>query len=110
MQTVRALAQHPAFSLKNPNRARSLIFSFCSGNPSAFHAADGSAYAFWAEQVIALNGSNPQVAARLARSMDRWRKYAPALQERMRAALRQVADTPGLSRDVAEVVTKSLAV
>ena len=109
VQTVRALAEHPAFTLKNPNRARSLIFSFCNGNPSAFHAADGSGYCFWAEQVIALNGSNPQVAARLARSLDRWRKYAPALQERMRNALRQVADAPTLSRDVAEVITKSLA-
>ena len=109
VQTVRALMQHPAFTLKNPNRARSLIFSFCNGNPAAFHAIDGSGYAFWAEQVIALNGSNPQVAARLARSLDRWRKYAPGLQERMRAALRQVADSPNLSRDVAEVVSKSLA-
>jgi len=109
VETVRTLAQHPAFSLKNPNRARSLIFSFCNGNPSAFHALDGSGYAFWAEQVIALNASNPQVAARLARSLDRWRKYSPALQERMRNALRQVADTPKLSRDVAEVITKSLA-
>ena len=109
VQAVRTLAQHPAFTLKNPNRARSLIFSFCNGNPSAFHAADGSGYHFWAEQVIALNGSNPQVAARLARSLDRWRKYAPALQERMRSALRQVADAPNLSRDVAEVISKSLA-
>ncbi len=109
VQTVRTLAQHPAFTLKNPNRARSLIFSFCNGNPSAFHAADGSGYAFWAEQVIALNGSNPQVAARLARSLDRWRKYAPALQERMRTALQQVAAAPKLSRDVAEVINKSLA-
>lgn len=106
---VRKLARHPAFTLKNPNRARSLIFSFCNGNPSAFHAVDGSGYAFWAEQVIALNGSNPQVAARLARSLDRWRKYAPALQDKMRAALQRVATAPQLSRDVLEVVTKALA-
>jgi aminopeptidase N len=106
--TVRALARHPAFTLKNPNRARSLLFSFCNGNPSAFHALDGSGYAFWAEQVITLDSSNPQVAARLARSLDRWRRYAPALQEKMVAALRQVAGVPNLSRDVAEVITKSL--
>ena len=61
------------------------------------------------EQVIALNGSNPQVAARLARSLDRWSKYTPALQEKMRLALQQVAATPKLSRDVAEVITKALA-
>jgi len=109
VDAVRALTQHLAFALKNPNRARSLIFSFCNGNPSAFHATDGSGYAFWSEQVIALNSINPQVAARLARSLDRWRKYAPALQEKMRAALQKVADAPNLSRNVAEVVTKSLA-
>ncbi|MRT31127.1 aminopeptidase N [Herbaspirillum sp. CAH-3] len=109
VNTVRTLTEHPAFTLKNPNRARSLIFSFCNGNPSAFHALDGNGYAFWAEQVIALNASNPQVAARLARSLDRWRKYTPALQEKMRLALQQVAATPKLSRDVAEVITKALA-
>ena len=106
---VRALMQHPAFSMKNPNRARSLIFSFCNGNPSQFHAADGSGYRFWAEQVIALDAINPQVSARLARTMDRWRKYAPALQSQMQAALERVAATPRLSKDLAEVITKSLA-
>jgi aminopeptidase N len=106
---IRALLEHPAFTLKNPNRARSLIFSFCSGNPANFHAADGSGYEFWADQVIALNGVNPQVAARLARSLDRWRKYAPALQEKMRAALQRVAAAPDLSKDVLEVIGKALA-
>ncbi len=106
---VRALMAHSAFTLKNPNRARSLIFSFCNGNPARFHAPDGSGYAFWAEQVIALNTINPQVAARLARSLDRWRKFTPALQTKMKAALKRVAKTPKLSRDVTEVVTKALA-
>jgi len=101
--------EHPAFTLKNPNRARSLIFSFCNGNHAQFHAPDGSGYAFWAEQVIALNALNPQVAARLARSLDRWRKYVPALQDKMRAALERVASSKGLSKDVLEVVTKSLS-
>ncbi|HEY4317023.1 MAG TPA: aminopeptidase N [Herbaspirillum sp.] len=107
---IRKLAQHPAFTLKNPNRARSLIFSFCNANPSAFHAVDGSGYEFWSEQVIALDAGNPQVAARLARSLDRWRKYAPALQEKMHAALERVAAAPKLSRDVQEVVSKALAI
>ena len=106
---VRALMAHPAFTLKNPNRARSLIFSFCSANPSRFHAADGSAYAFWAEHVIALDALNPQVAARLARAMDRWRRYTPALQAQMRAALEQVAAASDLSNDVLEVVGKALS-
>ncbi|OYO30665.1 aminopeptidase N [Janthinobacterium sp. PC23-8] len=106
---VRKLMTHPAFTLKNPNRARSLIFNFTNGNPSQFHAPDGSGYAFWAEQVIALDALNPQVAARLARSMDRWRRYLPALQTQMRAALEQVAGQASLSNDVMEVVSKALA-
>ena len=106
---VRKLMQHPAFTLKNPNRARSLIFAFCNANPAQFHVADGSGHAFWAEQVIALNAINPQVAARLARTMDRWRKYTPALQLSMQAALKKVAATKKLSNDVAEVINKSLA-
>jgi aminopeptidase N len=106
---VRKLMQHPAFTLKNPNRARSLIFNFTSGNPSQFHAADGSAYEFWAEHVIKLDAINPQVAARLARGMDRWRRYAPALQAKMKRALEKVAARAKLSNDVLEVVTKALA-
>jgi aminopeptidase N len=108
VNAVRKLMTHPAFTLKNPNRARSLIFSFCNGNPSQFHAADGSGYAFWAEQVIALNKLNPQVAARLVRTLDHWKKYRPALKKQMQAALQQVAATKGLSRDVQEVVGRTL--
>ena len=106
---VRELARHPAFTLKNPNRVRSLVLAFCNANPAQFHAADGSGYTFWAEHVIALDAINPQVAARLARAMDRWRKYAQPLREKMRAALQRVADTPALSGDVLEVISKSLA-
>lgn len=106
---VRELMQHPAFTLSNPNRARSLIFNFCNANPSRFHAADGSAYALWAEMVIALNKLNPQVAARLARSLDRWKKYPQNLQAPMKAALQKVAETKKLSKDVLEVVSKALA-
>jgi aminopeptidase N len=106
---VRALMGHPAFSMKNPNRARSLIFAFCNGNPSQFHAADGSGYAFWAEQVIALDAINPQVASRLARTMDRWRRFAPVLQTQMKQALQKVAGMKKLSNDVREIVGKALA-
>ena len=109
IDTVRALMQHPAFNLRNPNRARSLIFSFCSGNPAQFHAEDGSGYAFWADQVLALDAINPQVAARLARVMDRWQKYEMPLRERMRAALERVAASSTLSRDVREIVSKALS-
>ncbi|RSZ56016.1 aminopeptidase N [Massilia atriviolacea] len=106
---VRALMRHAAFNIKNPNRARSLVFTFCVGNASQFHAPDGSGYAFWAEQVIALDALNPQVASRLARSMDRWRRYAPALQAHMKKALQKVAGVKKLSNDVREVVSKALA-
>jgi aminopeptidase N len=106
---VRELMTHPAFTLRNPNRARSLVSTFCAGNPVGFHAPDGSGYAFWAEQVIALDALNPQVASRLARAMDRWRRYTPALQEHMKHALQQVAGQTKLSNDVREVVSKALA-
>jgi aminopeptidase N len=109
VKTARKLMTHPAFSLKNPNRARSLIFSFCNGNPAQFHALDGSGYAFWAEQVLALNKLNPQVAARLVRTLDHWKKYQPALKKQMQIVLQKVASTKGLSKDVHELVVKALA-
>ncbi|TDY23903.1 alanyl aminopeptidase [Paraburkholderia sp. BL6665CI2N2] len=105
---VRKLMTHPAFNLKNPNRARSLIFSFCAANPAQFHAEDGSGYAFWADQVIALDAINPQVAARLARSLELWRRFTPTLRDGMRAALEKVA-AQVKSRDVREIVEKALA-
>lgn len=105
---VQELMHHHAFTLRNPNRARSLIFGFCTSNPAAFHAADGSGYTFWKDQVLALDALNPQVAARLARALDRWARYTPALRDRMYAALRQVAASKTLSRDVREIVSKSL--
>jgi aminopeptidase N len=105
---VRKLMAHPAFTLRNPNRARSLIFSFCAANPAQFHAVDGSGYAFWAEQVVTLDALNPQVAARLARSLELWRRYTPALREKMREALERVAQQVK-SRDVREIVEKALA-
>ena len=109
VKTVRNLMTHPAFTLKNPNRARSLIFSFCNGNPAQFHSPDGSGYAFWSEQVIALNKLNPQVAARLVRTLDHWKKFKPALKTEMHSALQKVAETKGLSKDVHELVNKALA-
>ena len=108
-KAIRKLMEHPAFSMTNPNRARSLLFAFCNNNAAQFHATDGSGHAFWAEQVITLDKINPQVAARLARSMDRWRKFTPALQASMKMALEKVASTRKLSNDVAEVIGKSLS-
>ena len=109
LERVRALAAHAAFSLRNPNRVRALVGSFCHGNLAEFHAADGSGYAWWADRVLELDPLNPQVAARMARALERWRKFTPERQAAMRAALERVAAAPGLSRDVSEIVTKALA-
>lgn len=105
---VRALMQHPDFTLRNPNRARALVFQFCLNNARGMHVADGSGHAFWAEQVLALDALNPEIAARLARAMDNWSRFTPALRDSMRAALQRVRGHDGLSRNVAEIVSKAL--
>ncbi|MDB5803016.1 MAG: pepN [Betaproteobacteria bacterium] len=106
---VKALMAHEAFSIKNPNKVRSLIGAFCA-NPACFHAADGSGYAFWAERVVELDAINPQVAARLARAASSWKKLEPKRQAMLKTALEGIAAKSGLSKDTYEVVTKSLAV
>jgi aminopeptidase N len=108
LEAVRALAAHPAFDLKNPNKVYALIRTFCS-NQVCFHAPDGAGYAFVAEQIIALDALNPQVAARLARAFDRWRKFDAVRQAHSAAQLERIRVTEGLSRDTLEVVTKALA-
>ncbi|MBT8550426.1 aminopeptidase N [Polynucleobacter paneuropaeus] len=109
LNEVRYLRQHEAFKLNNPNRVRSLIHAFCMNNPASFHQADGSAYNFWAESVLALDPVNPQVAARLARALDRWRLFAEPYRSKMHAALERVAQCNTLSSDVREVIVKALA-
>jgi aminopeptidase N len=109
LQQVKALMAHEAFSIKNPNKVRSLIGAFCA-NPACFHAADGSGYAFWAERVVELDAINPQVAARLARAASSWKKLEPKRQAMLKTALGGIAAKSGLSKDTYEVVTKSLAV
>jgi aminopeptidase N len=106
---VQALLTHEAFSIRNPNKVRSLIGVFCNGNPGCFHAADGSGYRFWADRVIELDAINPQVAARLARAASSWKKLEPVRSKLFKAALESVAARSGLSKDTFEVVTKSLA-
>jgi aminopeptidase N len=106
---VRTLMQHADFNLKNPNRARSLIFSFCSANPAAFHRQDAAGYVFWADQVLALDALNPQVAARLARALDRWKKLSQPYQDAAKHAIERVAAKADLSKDVREVVSRALA-
>jgi len=109
LDRVRGLMLHPAFSMRNPNRLRALVGSFCNGNLAEFHAADGSGYAFWVERVLEADALNPQTAARLARALDRWRKFEPGRQRLMREALERVAQHRPLSNDVREIVEKALA-
>ena len=108
LDRVKALMSHPAFSINNPNKARSLLGAFCSANPINFHNNDGSGYGFLQEQIIALNALNPQVAARLVTPLTRWKKLPEPNRQLMRDALQQIADHPGLVKDIQEIVTKSL--
>jgi len=106
---VRQLMSHPDFQLKNPNRARSLLFSYCSGNPAAFHRKDAAGYQFWSLRVLEIDAFNPQLAARLARALDRWSRLAEPYRSAAREAIARVAAKPDLSNDVREVVSRALA-
>lgn len=106
---VKALMQHPAFTLKNPNKVRALIGAFAGQNLVNFHAADGSGYRFLADLVIELNALNPQIASRQLAPLTRWRKYDAARQALMRGELERILASGELSSDVYEVVSKSLA-
>ena len=109
LQRVRELMEHPAFTLKNPNKVRALVGAFAGQNLINFHAADGSGYRFLADLVIELNGFNPQIASRQLAPLTRWRKYDAARQALMKAELVRIRDSGELSSDVFEVVSKSLA-
>ncbi|MBC7707531.1 MAG: aminopeptidase N [Rhodoferax sp.] len=109
LPVVRQLMKHPDFNLRNPNRARSLIFSYCSANPGAFHRRDAAGYVFWSDRVMELDALNPQVAARLARALDRWNKLAEPYRGAAREAIARVAAKADLSNDVREVVSRALA-
>ncbi|MEY3871209.1 MAG: hypothetical protein RLZZ296_204 [Pseudomonadota bacterium] len=109
LPAVRQLMKHADFSLRNPNRARSVISTFCQGNPGAFHRADAAGYVFWADRVIELDAMNPQVAARLARALDRWKKLAEPYRTAAREAIARVAARSDLSNDVREVISRALA-
>jgi aminopeptidase N len=105
---VLKLASHPDFVITNPNRLRSLAGTF-GANHWAFHSADGRGYAFLADMILAADKLNPQVAARLVPPLGRWRRFEPARAALMRQALERIAAAPGLSKDVFEQVSKSLA-
>ena len=107
---AKQLLQHPDFSIRNPNRARSLLWSLCSGNPATFHRPDGAGYAVWADHVIALDSINPQFAARFSRALDRWSQLVEPYRGAARAALQRVAAKPDLSDNVREIVDNALGI
>jgi len=108
LDRVKKLANHPEFDIRNPNRVRALLHAFALENPLHFHAADGSGYRWIAEQVVALDRLNPQVASRLARAFDRWKKYDAGRQAHARQALESIRASEGLSANVGEVVGRAL--
>jgi aminopeptidase N len=107
VEAVHQLAEHPDFTLSNPNRVRSLYGAF-TGNQAAFHQADGAGYRLIADLVIALDPRNPQTAARMIPPLGRWKRFDEARAAMMRAELERILAQPGLSRDTTEQASKSL--
>ncbi|MCQ8128147.1 aminopeptidase N [Methylomonas rivi] len=107
--TVQRLMQHPAFDMHTPNRVRALIGAFSQANPLHFHAKNGEGYRFLADQVLALNTLNPQIASRMVTGLAQWRRYDGKRQELMKQQLHRIVATEALSKDVYEIASKSLA-
>ena len=108
VDVVRNLMKHPAFEIKNPNKLRSVMGGFAYNQPE-FHKADGSGYALAAEMAIKVDDFNPQMACHMVRPMMRWKRFDEKRREMMKAALEKVLAKPGLSRNVYELISKSLA-
>lgn len=108
LERVNTLMQHDLFDIRNPNKVRSLINTFASANPVHFHAKEGSGYAFIADQVMKLDEINPQVASRLVRSLMNWKHYEVERAGKMKQQLERIAAKKGLSKDVSEIVSRSL--
>lgn len=106
---VKDLMSHPLFTMRNPNKVRSLIGAFAMANPRHFHAADGSGYAFYTDRLIELDDINPQVAARLCAPLGKWAKYDEARADLMKGALDRILAKPDISRDLYEIASKSRA-
>ncbi|SEO53590.1 aminopeptidase N [Aquisalimonas asiatica] len=109
LERVRALTAHPGFDIRNPNRVRALLGAFSQSNPVGFHRTDGAGYRLLADYVVELNAMNPQMAARLVLPLTRWRRLDPRRAGHMFEQLERIGNTPKLSKDLQEVITKSLA-
>ena len=108
LERVKELMSHPAFSIKNPNKVRSLIGAFCSGNHVRFHDSSGAGYRFLAEQILTLDAINPQIAARLVSPFTSWKRYDKKRRALMHEQLKYLVIQKPLSADVSEIVQKSL--
>ena len=108
LQRVQTLLSHPAFELTNPNKVRAVIGRFCLGNSVRFHQKDGSGYRLLTDQVVALDKINPQIAARLVSALSRWKRFDADRQQLMQQELGRILSTDGISKDVYEIVSKSL--
>jgi aminopeptidase N len=106
---VEKLQQHPAYDARNPNKLRSLVATFCGQNSINFHNNDGSGYRFLADQIILLNKQNPQIASRLLTPLTRWKRFDSSRQQMMRTEMERISSSGDLSKDVYEVLSKSLA-
>ncbi|MGF1705292.1 aminopeptidase N [Enterovibrio baiacu] len=108
LENVKAQMEHVAFSLKNPNRTRSLVGAFCNNNPVHFHAKDGSGYKFLSDILIQLNESNPQVASRLLDPLLKLKRFDEERQRLMREQLERLAALDKLAKDLYEKINKAL--
>jgi len=108
LDDINQLLEHEAFDIKNPNKVRSVVGVFAAQNPRHFHGHDGQGYDWLAERVIQLDGLNPQIASRLAGPLTKWRRLAEPNSSQMKAALEKIHKESNLSKDVYEVVHKSL--
>ncbi|MEO0412637.1 MAG: aminopeptidase N [Pseudomonadota bacterium] len=109
LNQVMMLTQHADFTPKNPNRFRSVVGAYAFANPKGFHRRDGAGYRFLADQIIAIDASNPQLAARMIAPLGKWRRLEQPYAAEMKAQLERVAGHDGLSKDSTEIATKSLA-
>lgn len=108
-ERIRRLQAHPTFSTSNPNRVRALIGSFSMGNPTQFNRPDGAGYRLVVETILALDRTNPQIAARLLTAFGSWRMLEPKRRGQAQAALTEIRSVAGLSRDVGDILERTLA-
>jgi aminopeptidase N len=108
LEKVRDLTGHPAFTAANPNRLRALVGAFAQGNPTQFNRADGGGYAFLADQLLKIDPKNPQLAARLATAFRSWRIMEAGRRAKAQEQLERIKRTPGLSRDLSDIVERAL--